>query len=32
MGAYGRKLGTSMIDKLSEKMGIISDAAGHDRG
>ena len=28
MGAYGRKLGTSMIDKLSEKMGIISDAAG----
>lgn len=27
MGSYGRKLGTSMIDKLSEKMGIISDAA-----
>lgn len=27
MGAYGRKLGTSMIDKLSEKMGAISDAA-----
>lgn len=27
MGAYGRKLGTSMIDKLSEKMGIISEAA-----
>lgn len=27
MGAYGRKLGTSMIDKLSEKMGVISDAA-----
>lgn len=26
-GAYGRKLGTSMIDKLSEKMGVISDAA-----
>lgn len=28
MGSYGRKLGTSMIDKLSEKMGVISDAAG----
>lgn len=28
MGSYGRKLGTSMIDKLSEKMGIISEAAG----
>lgn len=28
MGAYGRKLGTSMIDKLSEKMGIISETAG----
>ena len=28
MGTYGRKLGTSMIDKLSEKMGVISDAAG----
>ncbi|MEG0527826.1 PTS system mannose/fructose/sorbose family transporter subunit IID [Amedibacillus sp. YH-ame10] len=28
MGAYGRKLGTSMIDKLSEKMGVISEAAG----
>lgn len=28
MGNYGRKLGTSMIDKLSEKMGVISDAAG----
>lgn len=27
MGAYGRKLGTSMIDKLSERMGVISDAA-----
>lgn len=27
MGSYGRKLGTSMIDKLSEKMGVISDAA-----
>lgn len=28
MGEYGRKLGTSMIDKLSEKMGVISEAAG----
>lgn len=28
MGSYGKKLGTSMIDKLSEKMGAISDAAG----
>lgn len=28
VGGYGRKLGTSMIDKLSEKMGVISDAAG----
>lgn len=28
MGNYGMKLGTSMIDKLSEKMGAISDAAG----
>lgn len=28
MGEYGRKLGTEMIDKLSEKMGVISDAAG----
>lgn len=28
MGGYGRKLGTSMIDKLSSKMGAISDAAG----
>lgn len=28
MGSYGRKLGTSMIDKLSEKMGVISEAAG----
>ena len=28
MGGYGRKLGTSMIDKLSTKMGAISDAAG----
>ena len=27
MGAYGHRLGTSMIDKLSEKMGIISEAA-----
>ena len=27
MGGYGRKLGTTMIDKLSEKMGVISDAA-----
>lgn len=27
MGSYGRKLGTSMIDKLSERMGAISDAA-----
>lgn len=27
MGDYGRKLGTTMIDKLSEKMGVISDAA-----
>lgn len=27
-GAYGRKLGTSMIDKLSEKMEVISEAAG----
>lgn len=27
MGNYGRILGTSMIDKLSEKMGAISDAA-----
>lgn len=27
MGDYGRKLGTSMIDKLSEKMGVISDAS-----
>lgn len=28
MGSYGRKLGTSMIDKLSEKMSVISEAAG----
>lgn len=28
VGGYGRKLGTSMVDKLSEKMGVISDAAG----
>ena len=28
MGEYGRKLGTSMVDKLSEQMGVISDAAG----
>lgn len=27
MGGYGRRLGTSMIDKLSEKMGVISEAA-----
>lgn len=27
MGSYGHKLGTSMIDKLSAKMGTISDAA-----
>lgn len=27
MGSYGRKLGTSMIDKLSERMGAISHAA-----
>ena len=27
MGGYGRKLGTTMIDKLSEKMGVISDDA-----
>lgn len=27
MGNYGYKLGTSMIEKLSEKMGVISDAA-----
>lgn len=27
-GGYGRKLGLSIVDKLSEKMSIISDAAG----
>lgn len=27
MGAYGEKLGTSMIEKLSAKMAVISDAA-----
>ncbi|WP_179393837.1 PTS system mannose/fructose/sorbose family transporter subunit IID [Lacticaseibacillus absianus] len=27
MGAYGHKLGTSMIEKLSSKMSLISDAA-----
>lgn len=27
VGAYGRKLGTSMIDKLSSQMAVISDTA-----
>lgn len=27
MGGYGRKLGTDMIDKLSDKMSVISEAA-----
>lgn len=27
-GGYGRKLGLSIIDKLSEKMNVVSDAAG----
>lgn len=28
MGEYGRKIGTSMIDKLSSQMNLIADSAG----